>query len=145
MEERTSKHGLGLAPSAKSRKFVTLSEEFVLLWAIANVYSSEIPTKSPGMLTHPFTLANPASKSTGPSSRLSLTVGFPRLQSTVLSCWLPCSVDCPVLFWDLAFPRLLPVSREISRASPLSGFRAKTDGHPHPHHRNECHPSCHSR
>ena len=52
------------------------------------MYSSEIPTKPPGMLTHPLTLA------TGPSS---------------------CSL------------RPHPVLREISRTSPFSGFRAKTD------------------
>ena len=47
--------------------FVQLSEH---LQAIACVYSSEIPTKSPGMLTHRLTLANPASETTHPSSRL---------------------------------------------------------------------------
>ena len=59
--------------------FVQLS---VHLQAIAGVYSSEIPTKSPGMLTHSLTLANPASGFTHPSSRLSfadcpiLSTGF---------------------------------------------------------------------
>ena len=58
------------------------------------------------MLTHPLTLANPASDCTGPRSHLFLTVGFPRFLLTALSCWLPCSVDCywllsSVQFWDL--------------------------------------------
>ena len=53
-------------------------------------YSSEIPTQPSGTLTHPLTLANRASESTGPSSslsnRLSLTVAFPRLLLTAFYC-----------------------------------------------------------
>ena len=51
------------------------------------------------------------------SAATSLTVAFP---------WQSLTAVCSVL-WDLSFPRLLPVSKEISHASPLSGFRAKTD------------------
>ena len=54
----------------------------------------------------------------------SLTVGFPRLLLTALSCWLPCSVH---FFLFVAFSRLLPVSWEILCASPLCGVHAKTD------------------
>ena len=39
-----------------------------ILWAITSLYSSGTPTKSPGMLTHPLTLANLESQSTGISS-----------------------------------------------------------------------------
>ena len=58
------------------------------------MYSSEIPTKLPGMLTHPLTLANPASGSTCLSNRLSLPSASPDFcrQLTALFCWLPCSV-----------------------------------------------------
>ena len=61
----------------------------------------------------------------------------------------PCSVDfslrlllCSAL--GSSFPRLLPDSWEISRTSPLCGFRSKrqrdplTGSHPHPHPHNEC-------
>ena len=72
--------------------------------------------------------------------------------------WLPCSVNFsvlpPSLDWLLllilgpSFRRPLQVSWEISRASPLCGFRTKTDkgifwlALTHIHE-NECHPSCH--
>ena len=121
-EKRTNKHGLGLAPSARREKFMILSQHSMHLWPIAIVYSSEIPTKSPGMLTHPLTLANQASKSTGPSSHLLSLAGCPVL-STSLFCRLPWSADSSGLFWDLVFPRPLPVLH----ASPLCGFCAKTD------------------
>ena len=62
--------------------------------------------------------------------RLSLTVANPFLLLTAQG---------------LAFPRLLPVLYEISRARPLCGFHAKADKgilwHSHTHiHRNECPP-----
>ena len=126
--KRKNKLGLGLDPSARRETFVILLCRFLCICELSlvysSVYTSEIPTKPPGKLTHPLTLANPASVSTGPSSHLSLTVGFPRLLSTALSWWLPCSVLCSVL--STAFC-LLPVSWEISRVSSLYGFRAKTD------------------
>ena len=70
-----------------------------------------------------------------------LAVGFPRLLLTTLSCRLPCPADCPVLFSrGPSFPRPLPVSWEISRTSPLCGFRAKTDWHlPTPTETNATH------
>ena len=134
-EKRTNKHGLGLAPSARREKFVTLSKHSVLLWAIASVYSSEIPTKSPGTLTHLLTLANPASGSTVPSL-LSLLLA-------ALFCRLPWSVLSSVLLWDFAFPRPVPVSWLILHARHLCRFRTKTDkgilwlAYTHTH-RNEC-------
>ena len=55
---------------------------------------------------------------------------FLRLSLTPLFCWL---------LWDLAFPCLLPVSSEISRTSPLCGFRTKADKGILTHiHRNKC-------
>ena len=94
-KRRTNKHGLGLAPSARREKFVTLLCGF--LWSTASEYPSDIPTQPPGTLTHLLTLADLDSESTGPSSslsgRLSLTVAFPRLLLTAFFCWLP---------WDLA-------------------------------------------
>ena len=93
-KRRTGKHELGLAPSARREKFVRVLFGFLVhLWAITSVYSSEIPTQPSGMLTHPLTLANSASESTGPSSllcsRLSLTVTFPKLLLIALFYWLP--------------------------------------------------------
>ena len=112
MEERiTSKHGLGLAQNVRREKFLALFWHFCASVAIASVYPSEIPTQLPGTLTHPLPIPPSAAAS------LSLTVTFPRLSLTSL-----CS-----LLWDLAFPRLPLVTYEISHASPLCGFRAKTD------------------
>ena len=129
-KRRTNNHGHGLAPIVR-KKFVILLYISVHLWAIASVYSSEIPTQALGMLTHPLTLAKPASGSTGPSNRLSLTVGFSRLLLTALSYWLSrFSADFLLLF--VAFHCLFLVSWEISCASPLCGFRSKTKESPTP-------------
>ena len=121
---------------------------------MANVYSSEIPTKSSGTLTHPLTLAIPA---TGPNSRLSATVGFPRLLPTALSYWLPWSVDCPVLLTalfcsgtflpssssglvgNLARKPFVWVSRQNWQRDPLTGTHSLTHNHTH---KNECPTSC---
>ena len=72
-------------------------------------------------------------------SRLSLTVASTGLSLNPFFSWLP---------WDLTFHCLLPVSFEISHASPLCGFRTKIDNwilslaltHTHTQ-RNECPPS----
>ena len=71
---------------------------FLFTWggAIASVYPSEIPTQTTGTLTHPLTLANPDSGSTGlsslPSSYLSLAIAFPWFLLTAFFCSLlwPC-------------------------------------------------------
>ena len=104
-----------VSSKCKKEKVVTLSQHSVLLWAIVSVYSSEIPTKSLGTQTHPLTLANPASGSTGPSSWLPPTSVSRCLLQTALFCQLVSYA----LLWDLAFPRSLPVSWEISCANPL--------------------------
>ena len=72
----------------------------VHLWASMSVYSSEIPTRPPGMLTHPLTLANLASESTGPSSCSLLPTALfclPLSTASFCSAW-----DLPslVLFWS---------------------------------------------
>ena len=87
-EKRTNKHGLGLAPSTRREKFVQLS---VHLQAIASMYSSETPTKSPGILTHLLTLSNPASQFTGSSSRLSRLSASPVLSPLDSRTFLPSS------------------------------------------------------
>ena len=71
------------------------------------------------------------------SNWLPCSASFSWLTASSDFCRLPCSVDWsvlpPSLFWFLLltlepfFPRPLPVSWEISRASPLCRFRAKTD------------------
>ena len=94
------------------------------------MYSSEIPTKSPGTLTHPL---NPASRSTHPKK-----VGFPRLRLTALSCRLLCSTSS-VLLWDL-LSLVFFRSRERSRVQALCvGFAPKqrkgsSDWHSHRTH-----------
>ena len=135
--KRTNNHGLGLVPSPRR-------EKSVYLWASTSVYSRNISTKSPGTQTHPLTSANPASEYTDPSSRFSRPSDSPDF------CRLPRSTDCPVLSGSLLptalicrlvsslpscvllslgsfFPRPLSTPREISRASPLYGFRTKKD------------------
>ena len=90
-------------------------------------------------------VAQPGSVSTGPSSRLPPTSVDYSLLLTALFCRLPCSVLFSRLFSSFcAFPRLLPVSWEISRASPFvpKQTRGSSDWHPHPQKR--MHPSCHT-
>ena len=124
-----------------------------------SVCSSEIPTKSPGTLNHPLTLANPTSGSKGPSSRVPPTSIDTSLQLTTLLSLL-CSVDCPVLstsffcclpssalsgtlfpssssglVGNLARKTFVWVSYQNRQTYPLTGINT---------HRNECHPSCHT-
>ena len=124
--ERKNKHELGLTPSARREKFLTLFCGF--LWAIASVYPSEIPTHSPGTLTHPLTLADQASESTGPSSslscRISLTVTFPRLLLTALE---PCLSLSSGFVGNIACKAFEWVSHQNRQMNPLTGT------HPHPY------------
>ena len=68
-----------------------------------------------------------------------LAVTFLWPSASLNFCWLLSPADCPVQSLNLAFPRFLPVSWEISRASPLCEFRAQnrqrnlTGTHPYPH------------
>ena len=96
------------------RKKREVCDTFLAFYELSQVcIQSEILTKGSGMLTHPFTLANPPSGSTDPSScSLLPTVVFCRLLLTALGP---------------SFPHLLPVSWKISRAISLSWFRTKTD------------------
>ena len=93
-----------VSPKLKEGEVLVLLWHFYASVAIASVYLSKIPTQLPGTLTHPLALADPASGSTGPNSSFSrcpsLAVTFPWMSLTPLSS----------LLWDLAFPRLLPVS-----------------------------------
>ena len=107
--------------------------EHLVVSLISGVYSSEIPTKSSRILTHPLMLANPAFGSTGPNSRLPPTsidssVLFYSVLSTALVCWFSCSIHFSILppFFSLGppFPCPLQVSWEISCAST---FYAKVD------------------
>ena len=139
-KRRTNNHGLGLAPSARREKSVTLSLHSVLLWANASMYLSEIPTKSQrnaGSSSHIG--QHGICWSTGPSSCLS---DF---------CWLPCSLDWSVLSTSLDW--LLLCSADSETFLPLSssglvgnlrckpfvwGFTPKqtkgsSDWHPHLH------------
>ena len=89
-KRRTNNHGLGFAPSARREKFVTLLCSFL---CICEQSRACIRAKFPHSHQECWlTLVDPASGSTGPSSRLSLTAGFPQLLFTALSCWLLFSV-----------------------------------------------------
>ena len=106
----------------RREKFVTLLCSFLCISGLSRACSqAKFPQSHQERWLIPLTLANPASGSTGPCSRLP-----------------PTSVDCSLLWYDLlsAFfcslwnlPSLvpLPVSWEISRASPLCEFHTKTD------------------
>ena len=90
----------------------TFEQLFVDQQAISSVYSSEIPTKSPGMQGVDCSL-----QSTALFCPLLCSAFLPRLSASYDFCRLPCSVDC--FFYSLlgpSFPRLLPVLWEISRA-----------------------------
>ena len=72
----------------------------------------QIPTKPPETLTHSLPLANLASESTGPSSRLSrpsTSPNFCRLpcSGSSLFCLLVSGVFCPVLFCSATLPSLV--------------------------------------
>ena len=126
-ERRTNKHGLGLALSIGTflafcgyREHVPKRNSHT---ATRNAYSSSY-TGWPGFWVCKSQLLASAAAFLWPI--------FPWLSLTPLY-WL---------LWDLAFPRLLPVSEEISWASTLCGFHAKTDkgivwvGLTHTHRRN---------
>ena len=135
---RTNKYELGLVPSTKRETFVTLSCGFLCIWLLRACIRAQFLNSHQErwlILSRGLTwFLSPQI----PTLRLAATPLWPSPSSVF--CWLP---------WDLAFPRLLPVSQEISRASPLCRFRAKTDkgilGLALTHtHRNECHLSCYN-
>ena len=147
MGEKKNNSGLELAPNPRREKFVTLSWHSVLLWTNVSVYTSETPTKSQGMLTHPLTLANPASESTGSSNCLSQPSASPdfcRLARSVHFSWLsfysetflPSSSSS--LVGDLMRKPIAWVLRQNRQRDPLTGTHTHTHG-------NECHPSCHNK
>ena len=144
-KRRTNNHGLGLTPSPRRESFLPLLCSFLCICELSRAC---IRAKCPqhhrerwlilsGWPTRPLGLHVLAVAFLWPSAH----PDFCRLL-TALFCFLP---------RDLAFPRLLPVSLEISRASPLCGLRAKTDKgifwlaltHTHTH-RNECPTLCHN-
>ena len=102
--------------------------------------------KSPGMLTHLLTLANPASGSTHPSSQLPLTP----VDCSLLSTALVCSLLLSGFFLSGTFlPSLVfLLSHGRSRMQALCvGFMPKQKRDPltstHPNPNNECPTSCH--
>ena len=114
------------------------------LWAIVSVYSSKIPTKPPGTLTHPFRGAIPAPGPTHTSSRPPLTsVDCPVLSTSLDRFVLSTSVDSGTflpssssgLVRNLARKPFMWVSRQNRRRNLLKGT--------YPHPNNECLTSCH--
>ena len=97
---------------------------------------AKIPAKSPGMLTHPLTLANPPSGFTYPSSHPLSHDDCPILSTSMFysGTFLPSSSFG--LVGDLTRKPFVWVSRKNSQRDPLTGT------HPHPH--NECLTSCHT-
>ena len=81
-KRRTNNHALGLTPSARREKSMTI---LCILWTNASVYSSETPTK----LTHFLALFNPASSKIFLDRQLLLT--------SIDWSVLPTSLDCSVL------------------------------------------------
>ena len=101
-----------------------------------------VHTQLPGMLSHPLTLSDLASGSTGPKSslhqpplsnhRLSLTVA----NSYLLIALGPClSSSSSSLIENLAHKPFVWVSRQNRQRNPLTGA--------YPHPQNKCPPSCH--
>ena len=140
-ERRTNKHGLGLGLNVRREKFLAL---FCASVAIASMYPSKIPTQLPGTLTHPLTLADPASGSTIPnssfSSCLSLTVAFPLtvVNFSLFTTLGPClSSSSSGLVGNLVRKLFVQFSRQNRQRNPLTG------AHPHPHPQNEYPLSCH--
>ena len=125
---------LGLAPSTRREKFVTLLCSFLCICRISRAsIRAKFPHCHQECCLILLLLANPAIGSSGPCSHLSLTVGFPRLLSTAISCLLPSSVQ----LWDLTSLFLFRSLRR-SRAQALCvGLRQNkqrsllTATHPH--------------
>ena len=117
-ERRTNKNSLELGLSVRRKKVWHFSD---ILWlSRACTRTKFIPSYQECwlILSRWLTwLLGPQVPTPRFSSQLSLTVAFPWQSLTPIG-WL---------LWDLAFSLLLPVSKEISRASPFSGFHAKTD------------------
>ena len=104
-EEKKNKHGLGLAPSAKREKFLTLlcSSLCVCRLSQACIWA-KFPQGHKGRLTHLPTLANLASQSTGSSSHLSQPSASPNF------CRLVCSVHFSWLTPSFLSMTFLPLS-----------------------------------
>ena len=127
-EREQANTDLGLAPSARKEKFMTLLCVAAFCGSMSyreSVFerNSHQTTKNADSSSHvgqPGFWVHRSLQSPFVSWLLSLLLTV--LFCYALYCCLPSSVDCPVLF--SVFPRLLPVSWEISRASPLCGFRA---------------------
>ena len=154
VKEKKNKQSLAWVSS--KRKKGEVCDTFVhsvCLSANVSVYSSETPTKPLGMLTHFFTLVNPASSqvfldrqlppisvdwsvlSTGLFCPLLLTDSFSWLLSLAYWLW---DIPSLVLFWSRG--------KTCAQAVCVSFAPKQTKGSSdwHHTHRNECHPSCHS-
>ena len=126
------------------------------MWASVSMYSSEIPTKPQGTLTHPLMLANPALSSHilavaySLSCWLPCSASFSWLSASPDFSWLPCSlpstsVDSPTfvlssspgLMGNLVCKPFVWVSCQNRQRNLLTGT------YPHPH--NECPTSCHTK
>ena len=109
-EKRTNNHGLGLTPSARREKFVTLLCSFLCICGLSRVCIWAKFPQAIRITDSSFHIGQP-----GLWILLSSLVAF--------FCWLPFSV----LPWDLAFPHPLLVCWGILCTSPLCGFHTKTD------------------
>ena len=124
--KENNKHGLGLAPSARREEFVTLLR---CSPCICRLLRACIRTKFPQSHLECWLIFSrwpTRPDSTGSSSCLS-SLDYRLPPTSVDWSVLPPSLDWLLLLRDLPFPRPLPDSWEISHASPLCGFHAKTD------------------
>ena len=110
--------------------------------AIMSVYPNKILTRLPGMLTHPFALADLASGSTSPNSSLQLPlVSDRRLSQSVANSYLltalgpSFSSSSSSLVGNLARKLFVLISRQNKQRNTLTG------AHPHPQNENPllCH------
>ena len=135
-ERRTNKSGQGLGLSVR-RFFLVLFWHSVHLWLSRACTWTKFPHSYQERW---LILSRWLTWLLGPQVLASVT-------ASLRASWMSLTPLCWLL-WDLAFPRLFPVSLEISRVSPLSGFHAKTDKgilwlaltHAHTHtHRTNAH------
>ena len=145
--KRTNKHELGLAPSARREKFVTLLHSFLCICELSRAC---IRAKFPQSHQERWLILS--RWPTWPLGPQVLVVGFLRLLLTALSCRLHSSADYPVLSalfcsWtflpssssglvgNLARKPFVWVLRQNKQRDPLIGTYT---------HRNVCNPSCHT-
>ena len=154
-EKRTNKHGLGLAPSARRKKFVTLLYSFLCIYELSWAC---IRSKFPH--SHQECWLIFSRWPTRPLGQQVLAVAFLWPSASTDFCGLLSPADCPVLFFAfLSSLSLGPCLPSFSSSlvgnlahKPFVWVLRQTDKgilwlaltHTHTH-RNECPTSCHTQ